>query len=36
MGKKETEMDKKLQKIKSKVEHVFKILMSLLIYLFNP
>jgi hypothetical protein len=36
-GKKETEMDKKLQKIKSKVENVFKILMSLLlVFLFNP
>jgi hypothetical protein len=36
-GKKETELDKKLQKIKSKVENVFKILMSLLlVFLFNP
>jgi len=36
-GKKETEMDKKLKKIKSKVEKVFKILMSLLlVFLFNP
>jgi hypothetical protein len=36
-GKKETELDKKLQYFKSKVEKVFKILMSLLlIYLFNP
>ena len=36
-GNKESEMDKKLKKVKTKVEHVFKILMSLLlIYLFNP
>ena len=36
-GKKETELDKKLQYYKSKVENVFKILMSLLlVFLFNP
>uniref|UniRef100_A0A6C0B8U4 Uncharacterized protein n=1 Tax=viral metagenome TaxID=1070528 RepID=A0A6C0B8U4_9ZZZZ len=36
-GKKETELDKKLQYFKSKVENVFKILMSLLlVFLFNP
>lgn len=36
-GKKDTEMDKKLEYVKTKVEHLFKILMALLlIYLFNP
>ncbi len=36
-GKKESDMDKKLKHVKSKVENVFKILMSLLlVYLFNP
>jgi uncharacterized membrane protein YiaA len=36
-GKTESDMDKKLKHIKSKVENVFKILMSLLlVYLFNP
>jgi hypothetical protein len=36
-GKKETDIDKKIHMIKTKVENVFKILMSLLlIYLFNP
>jgi len=36
-GKKSSDMDKKLHMIKTKVENVFKILMSLLlIYLFNP
>jgi hypothetical protein len=36
-GKKETEMDKKIHHFKSKLEKVFKILMSLLlVFLFNP
>ena len=36
-GKKESDMDKKIHMIKTKVENVFKVLMSLLlIYLFNP
>jgi hypothetical protein len=36
-GKKQSDMDKKIQEIKIKVENVFKVLMSLLlIYLFNP
>ena len=36
-GKKTSDMDNKLHMIKTKVEHVFKVLMSLLlIYLFNP
>ena len=36
-GKKESEMDKKIKHIKSKVEKAFKILMSLLlVFLFNP
>jgi hypothetical protein len=36
-GNKESEMDKKIHHVKTKVEYVFKILMSLLlIYLFNP
>ena len=36
-GKKESDLDKKLHTIKTKVENVFKVLMSLLlIYLFNP
>ena len=36
-GKKETDLDKKLHLIKTKVHTVFKVLMSLLlIYLFNP
>jgi hypothetical protein len=36
-GKKQSDMDKKIQEIKIKVENGFKVLMSLLlIYLFNP
>lgn len=36
-GKKTSEIDKKLHVVKTKVENVFKVLMSLLlIYLFNP
>jgi hypothetical protein len=36
-GNKETDIDKKIHTINTKVENVFKILMSLLlIYLFNP